>query len=92
MVHSHRSNPEEYIELVIKTENNYLVFEIVDKGETFNIADYNVPCIEKIIKEKKNGSMGLILVKSIMDKIQWEQSDDISICRMFKYFITQPSA
>ncbi|MCS7005032.1 MAG: ATP-binding protein [Cytophagales bacterium] len=90
MEHSHGCNPNESLELVIYVDvsprqvPHQLIFEIRDKGEIFNIVDYAVPTIEQIIKERKRGNIGLGLVKKIMDKIQIDKREGISVCRMIK--------
>lgn len=84
MIHSHNCNPNESLEVLIKDEGDNLVFEIIDSATVFNIADYSVPSMDKVVKEKKNGNIGLILVKKIMDTIQIDSKNNLSVCRMIK--------
>ncbi len=72
MIHSHQCNPKESLELVIVVKDKESVtFEIRDKGAGFNIKNYKEPCLEQIIREKKKGGIGLLLVKRIMDHIEF---------------------
>lgn len=72
MIHSHQCNPKENLELLIVVKDNKgVVFEIRDKGAGFNFKNYKEPCLEQIIREKKKGGIGLLLVKRIMDHIEF---------------------
>lgn len=84
IIHSHSCNSADELELKITSESEILIFEIIDKGEIFNITDYTVPTMDKVIKNKKNGGIGLILVKMIMDRIQIEKSEGLNVCRLYK--------
>ncbi|MBX2841448.1 MAG: ATP-binding protein [Flammeovirgaceae bacterium] len=84
IIHSHSRNSADELELKITSESEILIFEIIDKGEIFNITDYTVPTMDKVIKNKKNGGIGLILVKMIMDRIQIEKSEGLNVCRLYK--------
>lgn len=84
IIHSHHCNEAEHITVQIKEEDNILEFSIIDQGEIFNITDYSVPSLDTLIKDKKAGGIGLILVKKIMDRIKIEKQDGLNICRMYK--------
>ncbi|UII22680.1 ATP-binding protein [Fulvivirga ligni] len=85
IIHSHQCNASDSIELEIKfTKNNEVVFSIIDKSEMFNINKYEEPCIDDIIKKRRKGGVGLILVKRIMDDIQITTDRKKHICRLSK--------
>jgi serine/threonine-protein kinase RsbW len=84
IIHSHHCNKEEHIEIRIIEKAKGFMFEIRDQGETFNISDYSVPSMEKIIKTKSSGGIGLILVTRIMDSIQVDREGTFNVCRLFK--------
>ena len=72
-------------ELHIAVEkDNPLVFEIIDDGTVFDINQFDEPTLDNIIHEKKKGGLGIRLVKSIMDKIEYQKKVDKSICRLIK--------
>ncbi|MEQ8532961.1 MAG: ATP-binding protein, partial [Imperialibacter sp.] len=62
------------------------VFEIKDHGEAFNMAQYKEPSLSDIIRTKKKGGIGLMLVNRIMDKIEFYQSNGYNVCRLTKDF------
>lgn len=85
MIHAHHCNPDEMFELhVIADKGEPLVFEIIDDGSVFDINRFHEPELGNIIHEKRKGGLGIRLVKSIMDRIEYEQADGKNICRLSK--------
>ena len=84
MIHSHNCNPKEKIELLIDVQNEEVIFEIKDTGNGFNLKNYQEPTIKEIIVEKKKGGLGLMLVKRIMDKVEFIKIDKNNVCRLKK--------
>lgn len=86
IIHSHGCNPQDVIQLEIKDSDEKLIFEISDQGEAFNILDYEVPDLKKVMVEKRKGGLGIILVKKIMDEIEFESNNGTNTCRLIKWF------
>ncbi len=86
IIHSHRCNPKDIIQLEIKHLEEKLIFEITDQGEAFNILEYQVPDLRKVMIEKRKGGLGIILVKKIMDEIEFESKNGTNTCRLIKRF------
>lgn len=63
-----------------------MIFEISDQGEAFNILTYEVPDLRKVMIEKRKGGLGIILVKKIMDEIEFESKNGTNVCRLIKRF------
>jgi serine/threonine-protein kinase RsbW len=85
MIHSHHCNPEELFELHIEIEkNNPVVFEIIDDGSAFDINQFSEPDLGNLVHEKRKGGLGIRLVKSIMDKIEYQHNSGKNICRLIK--------
>lgn len=84
IIHSHSCNPKEEIHLEIKELDRKMVVEITDKGDGFNLLQYEVPELKKVIEEKRKGGIGIILVKKLMDEIEFESKNGQNICRLIK--------
>lgn len=86
IIHSHDCNPQDYIQLEIQDSAQKLIFEISDQGEAFNILTYEAPDLKKVMVEKRKGGLGIILVKKIMDEIEFESENGTNTCRLIKWF------
>jgi len=85
MIHSHNCNPQEKIELVIDVQKDKgFTFKIMDHGIGFDLKNYKEPSLQEIIKQKKKGGLGLMLVKRIMDEVNFEAGANYNIYKLFK--------
>lgn len=85
MIHSHQCNPKELIKVYINVEpGKGITFKIRDKGLGFDINGYKEPSIQDIIRKKKKGGLGLMLVKRIMDDIEFKREPSYNTYRLFK--------
>jgi serine/threonine-protein kinase RsbW len=85
MIHSHNCNPKEKIELSIDVQKDKgFTFKIMDKGIGFDFKNYKEPSLQEIIKQKKKGGLGLMLVKRIMDSVEFKQGNNQNIYMLFK--------
>lgn len=85
MIHAHHCNPEDLFELHIDIDkNDPVVFEIVDDGTVFDINQFHAPALDNIVQEKRKGGLGIRLVKSIMDKIEYQNISGRNVCRLIK--------
>src|SRR5688572_27596401 len=85
MIHAHHCNPDELFELHIDVEkDNPVIFEIIDDGSAFDINQFSEPELGNLVHEKRKGGLGIRLVKSIMDTIEYQHSSGKNICRLIK--------
>lgn len=85
MIHAHHCNPDDLFELKIQVEKDHpVVFEIIDDGSSFDINQFSEPELGNLVHEKRKGGLGIRLVKSIMDKIEYQQASGKNICRLIK--------
>ena len=85
MIHSHQCDPKKHIGVKINVrEGQEVIFEITDYGIGFNFCRYKEPSLDDIIKEKKKGGVGLILVKRIMDNMEFIRKANRNVYRMVK--------
>lgn len=85
IIHSHNCNPDEQIELKVRIDgNSEIVFDIIDRGAGFNIGEYEEPLISDIVKQKRKGGIGLMLVRRIMDEIELIKGKNKNVYRLHK--------
>lgn len=92
MIHGHRCNPDHVFELVVDTsDRTKVIFELTDDSIAFDVNLFSEPPLGEIIHEKRKGGLGIRLVKSIMDEIQYFERNGKNVCRMMKMTANQPS-
>ena len=85
MIHAHYCNPDHFLELTIDVpKTGELIFEIIDDGAMFDINQFHEQAIDNLIHEKRKGGLGIRLVKSIMDDVQYLTRNGRFVCRMAK--------
>ena len=85
IIHSHKCDPNEQIELKVRVNGkSEITFDIIDHGDGFNIGDYEEPSISDIVKQKRKGGIGLMLVRRIMDEIEYIKGDKKNVYRLHK--------
>lgn len=84
IIHSHQCNPKDHLELRITPSSTTVTFEIVDYGMGFNIDKYEEPKLHDIVKSRRKGGIGLMLVRRIMDKVEYIKGSNHNIYRLSK--------
>jgi serine/threonine-protein kinase RsbW len=85
MIHAHQCNPDHHLEMSIDVpQQGKVVFEIMDDGEMFDINRFHEPDLGNLIHEKRKGGLGIRLVKSIMDEVQYTTRGGRNVCRLSK--------
>ena len=80
IIHANNCNPGEKLELIINIDpDENIVFEIKDQGIGFDISKYKEPQIEDIVMSKRKGGLGLMLVKRIMDQVEFTHEKNHNI-------------
>lgn len=70
--HAYGNNSNEFIDVLIKIENNKLIIIVSDKGKGFNPDKIKMPDLTDSIKEGRKGGLGLCLIKTLMDKVDFQ--------------------
>jgi serine/threonine-protein kinase RsbW len=83
-VHSNKKDDSKFLKLTITPKEDFLLFEITDKGKPFDLEKYTKPFLPDIIKEGKKGGVGLALVNLIMDKVEFTSENGSNFCRLSK--------
>jgi serine/threonine-protein kinase RsbW len=85
IIHAHNCNPSETILLTVKVEEKKgITFEIQDHGDGFDIRDYKEPLIKDIVRQRRKGGIGLMLVRRIMDDVDMIRENGKNTYRLYK--------
>ena len=86
IIHAHNCNPETNLEININRNQDEILFEIIhESNNSFDFSKYKNPSLKKIVKERRKGGIGLILVNKIMDDVEVKHENTFNIWRMSKY-------
>ena len=86
IIHANDCNPHSHIEFNIDFRPKQIIFTFRDKGVGFDINEYESPSMEELISTRRQGGLGLMLVKRIMDKIEFSTEKNHNICRLIKMY------
>ena len=85
VVHSNNCNPEEKLTLRVRVNNEDTIeFVFFDQGVAFNSNAYSEPRLPDLIKKKRKGGLGMVLVRRIMDQVEYSKENDFNVCRLVK--------
>ena len=85
IIHSNNCSPEQTIRVQMDIKPDRVEYKIIDGGTGFDIREYPEPDINEIIKTKRKGGVGLMLVKRIMDEIDFYTKNGESIVKLTKF-------
>tara|TARA_A100001011_G_scaffold395992_1_gene492593 strand:- start:8545 stop:8967 length:423 start_codon:yes stop_codon:yes gene_type:complete len=71
-----------YIHFIISDEN--LTIKVIDKGVGFDASSIELPNIDKKITEERKRGWGLMLIKELMDKVDYESDNTGTTLTMTK--------
>jgi len=68
------------------TQKNEVFFEIKDDGIPFDPRSIKKPDITEIIEKEKKGGLGVFLIRSLMNKVEYQRKDNQNVLLMSKSF------
>jgi serine/threonine-protein kinase RsbW len=84
IIHSNKSDKNNQLEVEISNKSEGVVFRIKDTGDYFDNTTQNDPDIFNLMKERRKGGLGLMLVRKIMDSIEVKKEDPYTTYTLFK--------
>lgn len=85
IIHSTECNDKETLDVFVEIKKDEIVFEVIDRGLGYDLRTHKMPKLNEIIKSKRKGGVGLILVQKIMDKIDFIPDNKGNIIRLIKH-------
>jgi serine/threonine-protein kinase RsbW len=85
IIHANNCDPTHQLAIGVEVlPEDKVTFIIKDKGRTFDFSNYQEPSIEEIVSSRRKGGLGLMLVRRIMDDIQFTTEKNYNICTLIK--------
>jgi serine/threonine-protein kinase RsbW len=66
------------VKITCKADETKFVMEIEDTGTPFNVLSVADPDITSNIMERREGGLGILLIKKYVDDIQYRREDDVN--------------
>ncbi len=82
--HAYQQDDSRSIDIEVTLEENSICIQLQDTGKRFRMNKYSEPDIEKKIKERKRGGMGLFLIHSLMDSVTYTSNNGLNEMVMCK--------
>ncbi|VAW28525.1 hypothetical protein MNBD_BACTEROID06-116 [hydrothermal vent metagenome] len=86
IIHSADCDCKKTLEVFTDVKKHKAIFEVIDKGHGYDLRNHKMPHLKEIIKTKRKGGVGLLLVQKIMDKIDFIPDTKGNIIRLTKHF------
>lgn len=82
--HAYQNNQNEHVDINLSFDPDKLCISLFDSGNSFSPKNYNLPDIQKKIKERKRGGMGVYLIHQLMDSVSYHaeaEKNEIRLCK-----------
>jgi serine/threonine-protein kinase RsbW len=83
--HAYGGDPAQQIQIVVDTYPDRLEITLSDQGRRFDPSTYREPDPQKLARSGQRGGLGLLLMRRLMDEIQYDYRDEFNIVRLIKY-------
>ncbi len=90
IIHSNQSDKNNSLEVEISDKGEGVFFNITDTGDFYDNTTQADPDIHNLIKEKRKGGIGLMLVRKIMDSIEVKKENSYTTYTLFKKLNSTP--
>jgi serine/threonine-protein kinase RsbW len=83
--HAYHFADDQPIDIHVKENNGTFEVIIRDKGKPFDPNEVHLPVMKEYLKNYKRGGLGMYLMKSLMDKVEYKPSPNGNEVRLVKY-------
>lgn len=84
IIHHHKEDGKSKFDIFISRDKDKLTIEIKDKGDPFPINEYKPKDLEALLHDGTPGGLGILLITSIMDKVEVIRKDKHFLYRFVK--------
>jgi serine/threonine-protein kinase RsbW len=87
--HAYKLSPNNDILIKVNLNNSELQIRIIDYGESFDPSTVPIPDIKELYREHKVGGLGLHLIRSLMDEVDFNAVPGVQNEVTLKKFLPQ---
>jgi len=87
--HAHHFNARRLIDILIEVDAKKIKITITDKGAGFNLKAIKDPNLKKFMEESRHGGLGIYLIKTLMDDVQYDFKPGVKNQVQLTKYITQ---
>lgn len=70
--HAYRDVPDGDIDINVKSDDKKIAIKVTDYGKSFNHETIEMPDMEKYLAELRVGGLGIYLMKTLMDEVDYK--------------------
>ena len=85
--HAYKNQKKQSIDIAIKLNFKKFSIIITDKGEGFDFQEIDIPDMEEYLAELRVGGLGIYLMKTLMDEVDYKKANGKNQVRMVKYLL-----
>lgn len=82
--HAYSFDETKTVYVTVSFSGNEFWVAIQDHGTAFNPETYEEPNVPERVKQGKKGGVGVYLIKRLMDKVEYSQSNSLNEIKMIK--------
>lgn len=85
--HAYKDENKKPIDIAIKLDFDKFSIVITDRGEGFDFKEIDMPDMEEYLAELRVGGLGIYLMRTLMDKVDYKKAKGENQVHMVKYFM-----
>ena len=88
IIHANGEDENQFLDLKLAFDKNDLNVEIADNGDTiFLPLPHQNPDLREYISQGRKGGMGMTLVNRLMDRVEFFNRDNHTVCHLSKHLV-----
>jgi serine/threonine-protein kinase RsbW len=87
--HAYKHDNTKAIDIAVKLDYHKFTVIVTDRGETFDVHDIEMPDMETYLAELRVGGLGIYLIKTLMDEVDYIHEKGKNEVKMVKYLLAK---
>lgn len=83
--HAYKNDLTKFMDIHLSLTDNKFIISIEDSGIEFRESEYHEPVLAESLKLRKRGGLGIHLIKSFMDEVEFKRTGNKNILKMTKF-------